>query len=148
MKIRVLTLLLGSNMGVRETNLQAAETRLDAFFGSAPLARSAVMETEALGFDGPPFLNLVLCYPCRRLPETVLRRCKAIERALGREDAPLYDATGQRIYRNRPIDIDILSYGELVRNTPLLKIPHPQIESRLFVRTLLAQLPPHIGQAR
>jgi 2-amino-4-hydroxy-6-hydroxymethyldihydropteridine diphosphokinase len=56
---------------------------------------------------------------------------------MGRKDAPEYAADGSRIYHDRIIDIDILFYGDLRLNTPLLTIPHPQVESRSFVRELL-----------
>ena len=71
--------------------------------------------------------------------KTVLKICKRIERAMGRKDAPEYAADGSRIYHDRIIDIDILFYGDLRLSTPLLTIPHPQVESRPFVGILLGQ---------
>lgn len=135
--MRELTLLLGTNLGDRQANLKEALDRLDKAFGGRRLRASKVLETEACGFSGPKFLNMTVVYSTRRSPESVLKLCKRIERAMGREDAPEYAADGSRIYHDRIIDIDILFYGEIRLSTPLLTIPHPQVESRPFVKELL-----------
>ena len=46
---------------------------------------------------------------------------------------PQYDTEGRRIYSSRPIDIDILLYGDETLNTPDLIIPHPRMKERDFV---------------
>lgn len=137
--MRELTLLLGTNLGDRQANLDEALERLDKAFGGRRLRASKVLETEAIGFSGPNFLNMTVVYSSRRSPESVLKLCKRIERAMGRKDAPEYAADGSRIYHDRIIDIDILFYGDLRLCTPLLTIPHPQVESRPFVGILLEQ---------
>jgi 2-amino-4-hydroxy-6-hydroxymethyldihydropteridine diphosphokinase len=137
--MRELTLLLGTNLGDRQANLDEALERLDKAFGGRRLRASKVLETEAIGFSGPNFLNMTVVYSSRRSPESVLKLCKRIERAMGRKDAPEYTADGSRIYHDRIIDIDILFYGDLRLSTPLLTIPHPQVESRPFVGILLEQ---------
>lgn len=137
--MRELTLLLGTNLGDRQANLDEALERLDKAFGGRRLRASKVLETEAIGFSGPNFLNMTVVYSSRRSPESVLKLCKRIERAMGRKDPPEYAADGSRIYHDRIIDIDILFYGDLRLSTPLLTIPHPQVESRPFVGLLLEQ---------
>ena len=138
--MRELTLLLGTNLGDREANLCEALRRLDAAFGGRRLRISPVLQTQACGFTGPDFLNQAVVYSTRRSPESVLRLCKRIERAMGRKDAPEYAPDGSRIYHDRIIDIDILFYGDIRLSTPLLTIPHPQTESRPFVKDLLVQI--------
>ncbi|MBP5383258.1 MAG: 2-amino-4-hydroxy-6-hydroxymethyldihydropteridine diphosphokinase [Bacteroidales bacterium] len=138
--MRPLTLLLGTNLGDREANIAEALRRLDSAFCGRRMRFSGIIETEACGFDGPPFLNAAVVYSSARRPESVLRICKRIERAMGRRDAPEYDAAGKRIYHDRIIDIDILTYGDLSIDTPELTIPHPQTESRPFVRVLMERL--------
>lgn len=133
---RKLYLSLGSNLGNRRMNLETAERQLEETFGEI-VAESQILETQAVGFDGPPFLNQILIFKSSFSPEQVLSRCKEIERAMGRTDSPEWDENGQRIYHNRLIDIDILKYGNLRINTPDLQIPHPQINERLFIKTLL-----------
>ena len=138
--MKELTLLLGSNLGDREGYINAALKALDAVFGGRRLRQAPIIETVACGFDGPAFLNTAVVYSTRRSPESILRICKRIERSLGRKDAPEYAPDGSRIYHNRTIDIDILTYGDIVLNTPTLTIPHPQIKTRPFVKDLVKQI--------
>ena len=136
-------LLLGTNLGDRTANLAAARGFLEGEFGPCAGA-STTVETEAVGFVGPAFLNRVEAYHTRRKPSTVLAVCKGVERRMGRTDAPEYRADGGRVYHNRVIDIDLLEYRtaaepgkSLQISTPDLTIPHPQVEGRPFVRHLL-----------
>ena len=140
MRQQELVLLLGTNLGDREENIRRALEALDKAFGGRRVKLTKIIETEACGFDGPPFLNAVVVYRSARKPENVLRICKRIERSMGRTDAPEYASDGSRIYHNRIIDIDILFYGEHSVSTPQLSIPHPQVHSRPFVRQLLEML--------
>ena len=138
--MKELTLLLGTNLGDREANIAEALRRLDSAFYGRRLRFSGIIETQACGFFGPPFLNAAVVYSSARKPETILRICKRIERAMGRKDAPEYDSNGARVYHDRIIDIDILTYGDLQISTPELTVPHPQVETRPFVRELLSKL--------
>ena len=140
MRQQELVLLLGTNLGDREENIRRALEALNKAFGGRRVKISDIIETEACGFDGPPFLNAVVVYRSARKPENVLKICKQIERSMGRTDAPEYASDGSRIYHNRIIDIDILFYGEHSVSTPQLSIPHPQVHSRPFVKQLLEML--------
>ena len=144
MRQQHLYLLLGTNLGDREANIEEALRQLDAVFG-ARIEETPVMETEACGFVAPPFLNMIVVYSSARKPENILKICKGIERKMGRTDPPEYAPDGSRIYHDRIIDIDILFYGEQSINTPELTIPHPQVETRPFVKELLDNLN-HAGQ--
>ena len=70
----------------------------------------------------------------------ILRLCKDIERSLGRNDTPEYDAGGNRVYHNRAIDIDILFYGNEHIDIDGLTVPHPLIGERDFVKIPLAEI--------
>ena len=140
MRQQELVLLLGTNLGDREENIRRALEALDKAFGGRRVKLTKIIETEACGFDGPPFLNAVVVYRSARKPENVLKICKQIEHSMGRTDAPEYASDGSRVYHNRIIDIDILFYGEHSVSTPQLTIPHPQVHSRPFVRQLLEML--------
>ena len=137
--MKELYLLLGTNLGDRESNIKQALAALDKAFCGRRLRMTGIMETEACGFDGPPFLNAVVVYSSARKPETILKICKKIERSMGRKDAPEYNAAGERVYHDRIIDIDILLYGDVTMNTPELKIPHPQVRERVFAGELLKE---------
>lgn len=131
-----LFLALGTNLGARERNLEEALARLDSVFG-ARTAQSPTINTAACGFDGPDFLNCIVVYETRRRPATILKICKQTERSMGRDETPEYDKNGNRVFHDRIIDIDILYYGDKVINAPDLVIPHPQVQTRPYIKELL-----------
>ena len=137
---------LGSNLGDRRKNIERALTLLDEGFGRHYTALSRMIETKAWGFKGDKFLNACVLYRIYRKgsPEEqgheILALCKEIERTLGRDEKPEYDADGNRIYHNRTIDIDILFYGSEHIDTEDLTVPHPLIAERDFVKIPLAEI--------
>ena len=137
---------LGSNLGDRRKNIERALALLDEGFGRHYTALSRLIETRAWGFKGDKFLNACVLYRIYRKgsPEEqgheILALCKEIERTLGRDEKPEYDADGNRIYHNRSIDIDILFYGTEHIDTEDLKVPHPLIAERDFVKIPLAEI--------
>lgn len=133
-------LLLGTDMGDRRANLDRARELLDKELGVS-LHCSPVMETAAIGFDGPAFLNQVVSFDADAEPYDLLRRCQAIEAAMGRKPhKAAYDSEGRRIYSPRIIDIDILHLNGVCMKRADLTIPHPQVFSRPFVKELLAMM--------
>ena len=137
---------LGSNEGDRDLNLIRAMNLLDEAFGMHPERISSIVSSPAWGFEGPDFLNLCVMYRPQLEGEpveqckNVLRIAKTIERQLGREEKPLMDENGKRIYSNRPIDIDILLFGTHVIQTEELTVPHPLIGQRDFVKKPLLEI--------
>jgi 2-amino-4-hydroxy-6-hydroxymethyldihydropteridine diphosphokinase len=96
-------------------------------------ALSSVYATEPVGFrDQPEFWNLVARVRTVLPPDALLTRLKTLEAEAGRansfRDAP------------RPLDIDILLYGELVLDSEGLVIPHPRMLARRFVLVPLAEI--------
>lgn len=135
-----LYLALGTNLGDRQRNIKVALNLLDLHLGTHYDALSEIMETEAIGFEGPAFLNCIVRYKSAKSPLSILKICKSIERSMGREDDLEYDSEGRRVYHDRIIDIDILIYGKRRIDTPELKIPHPQVENRPYIKELLLHL--------
>ena len=137
---------LGSNKGDRRKNIERALSMLDEGLGCHYTALSRLIETKAWGFKGDKFLNACVLYRIYRrgTPEEqgreILALCKDIERALGRDEKPEYDADGKRIYHNRTMDIDILFYGNEHIDTEDLTVPHPLIAERDFVKIPLAEI--------
>ncbi len=126
---------LGSNLGNRQDNLDRA---LDFLSQRLQVEKiSSVYETEPVGnINQPRFLNLV-CQAYTRLASTaLLTLTKGIESKLGR--------TFNKPNTSRPIDIDILFYGEQVIETPELVIPHPRLTERAFVLIPLAEIAPDL----
>ena len=130
-------LALGSNLGDREWNLEQALALLAERLRVDMLC-SQVIETEAVGFDGQPFLNQAVAFESDIEPEALLDLCQEVERALGRpEHGVERDAQGRRIYHDRTIDIDILMFNGREIHTDRLDIPHPQVWERPYVKEIL-----------
>jgi len=126
---------LGSNLGDRLANLQAAIQRMPPTV--RVLKQSPVYETAPWGFlEQPDFLNQVILAETELLPLDLLGYLKGIEMALGRLPSFRY---GPRL-----IDLDILLYDDLVFESPYLTIPHPRLSERPFVLFPLADLAPHL----
>ena len=142
-----LYLSLGSNLGEREAHIHAALAALNRSYGKYTRI-SKIIETEPVGFDSPnAFLNLCVRYKVTRHSDDplqdclrILHRVKTIEEQLGRELKVEYDAAGNRIYHDRPIDIDILFFGDLRLSSTLVTVPHPRIQERDFVLRPLRQI--------
>lgn len=142
-----LYLSLGSNLGDRRANLETALERLDWALRPVDSTRSSIIETAAWGFDGGPFLNMAVRLSISRLHMTaeaqaldILKVIKQIESDMGRRENVVYDDSGRRIYHSRTIDIDILFFGTHTVDLPTLKIPHPLIKERDFVRIPLGEI--------
>lgn len=124
-------LALGSNLGDRAEYLRKATLLLAKKVGEV-IEKSEVIETEAVGFVAPPFLNLVLAVRTALPPMELLQVTQEIEKILGRDSKTFYQ-DGVPVYHNRTIDIDILEYGNLHYQSEQLEIPHPRIYEREFV---------------
>jgi 2-amino-4-hydroxy-6-hydroxymethyldihydropteridine diphosphokinase len=133
---------LGSNVGDRRVNLQAAVEALWVH-DVAVLASSSVYETEPVGAvtDQREFLNACLRVETALAVERLLDACKAVERALGRvpEGEP-----GYRHHGPRPIDVDVLLLGERRHASARLRLPHPEVGTRRFVLVPLLELAPDL----
>ena len=128
-------LSLGSNLGNRHANLQKAIFRIQQKAGSI-LDISSVYENPAVGFDGEPFLNIVISVLTPLPPKELLDTILQIERDFGR----IRNEGGG--YRSRTLDIDIIYYGTEVINTEDLVVPHPHMQHRNFVLKPLADIAP------
>ena len=129
---------LGSNVGDRRANLQAAIDALPAH-GVRVLASSSTYDTEPVGevLDQPEFLNACIRIETALDPEDLLDACKAVERELGRR------AGGVR-HGPRPIDVDVLLLGDETHRSVRLSLPHEQVTSRRFVLVPLLELAPDL----
>jgi 2-amino-4-hydroxy-6-hydroxymethyldihydropteridine diphosphokinase len=126
---------LGSNVGDRRANLQAAVDALPRH-GAIVLACSSTYDTDPVGLvlDQPSFLNACVRIETALGPEELLDACKTIERELGR------DVEGGVRHGPRPIDVDLLLLGDEPCASERLTIPHAQVTSRRFVLIPLLEL--------
>ena len=124
---------LGANLGDRADNLRAALSSLRQDVDVT--AWSSLYETAPMYVtEQPRFLNIVVRGDTRLAPIDLLRAIKGVEQALGRR-------SGLR-YGPRPIDIDILFYGDTVLETADLTVPHPRMAERPFVLVPAAEIAP------
>lgn len=129
-------LSLGSNLGDRESNLNAAIAALSATNFRATKV-SSFYETEPVDYlEQPWFLNCVVEGKTESEPLGLLHTLRAIESQLGSQKA---FAKGPRL-----LDIDILLYGDLSLDSPELQIPHPRMLERKFVLAPLAEIAPSL----
>ena len=128
-------LLLGSNLGDKQTNIKKALRAIE--ISSKVKKISNLYETEPWGkTDQPPFLNLVIEICTSLQPTDLLRELLQIEKSLGRVRKEKW---GERV-----IDIDILYYQQLRLATSQLVIPHPGIAHRKFTLIPLVELDPDL----
>jgi 2-amino-4-hydroxy-6-hydroxymethyldihydropteridine diphosphokinase len=122
---------IGSNMGDKKAACRRA-IELLAKAGRVA-AVSSFYCTEPVGYpDQEEFVNAVVKLETPLSPPALLAQCHVIEDELGRS----------RLFRwgPRTIDLDILLYGEKVRNDAELTIPHPLMSARAFVLIPLAEI--------
>jgi 2-amino-4-hydroxy-6-hydroxymethyldihydropteridine diphosphokinase len=133
---------LGSNVGDRRANLQAAVDLL-AVHGVQVTASSSVYETEPVGevLDQRDFYNACIRIDTALEPDELLAACKAVEAELGRtlEGQPGYVRHGPR-----PIDVDLLLLGDREYRTDRLTLPHAEVTARRFVLEPLLELAPDL----
>ena len=131
---------LGSNLGNREENLAFAVRLIGERVGKV-LRVSSFIETEPWGFESKnSFLNAVVCCETELTPRQVLQTTQQIERELGKRKIHATKRKGIINYQDRPIDIDILLYDDLIVDEPDLKIPHPLMQQRDFVMIPLNEI--------
>jgi 2-amino-4-hydroxy-6-hydroxymethyldihydropteridine diphosphokinase len=134
--MNIVYLLIGGNLGDRWQNLADCRDLLESQIGEVDM-QSRIYETAAWGkVDQNDFLNQVLVIRTMLDPQSVLKKIHSIEQYLGRVR---HEHWGERL-----IDIDILFYNDDIVNSPLLKIPHPQIPFRKFTLTPLMEIAPEL----
>lgn len=145
---------LGANLGDRVGTICHAIELIGELAGTVE-ARSALYYSAAWGFDSEnTFVNVAVRIATPLAPLQLLDTTQAIERLLGKTERhatvrtaqpAVAEANGETdvcspVYRDRPIDIDLLLYDDLTIDTPRLKIPHPLMHERPFVMEPLRQV--------
>jgi len=139
-KLHEVYLGLGSNLGDREAVLLQAIKLIDERVGQV-LRHSSFIETEPWGFESTNrFLNAAVCCETALTPREVLQVTQQIERDLGKRKRHATKRQKEINYHDRPIDIDILLYDDLIVDEPDLKIPHPLMYQREFVMRPLNEI--------
>ncbi len=126
---------LGSNLGAREAQIDAALEALRRREGVEVRRRSRLHETSPVGGRPQgPYLNGVAELAVGRevTPAGLLEWLLDVERELGRVRVERWGP--------RPIDLDLLLFGEEILDQPGLILPHPRMRERTFVLRPLAEL--------
>jgi 2-amino-4-hydroxy-6-hydroxymethyldihydropteridine diphosphokinase len=124
---------IGSNLGDRQANIISAVKTLSHH--AKIKQTSSLFETAPEGFiNQPDFLNCVVSIETDVKPMPLLRLLRKTEKGLGRQES----------FRNapRPIDLDILFYGDQLINQKGMEIPHPRLHERAFVLVPMVQIAP------
>lgn len=121
---------IGTNID-RESNLKSGVARLRKEFGKLDL--STVYETEAVGFDGDNFYNMVVGTETTLTPQQVYDLLHEIEYEYGRERE-------QARYSSRKLDLDLLLYDDRVIKARQLELPRYDVDEYPFVLAPLAEL--------
>jgi 2-amino-4-hydroxy-6-hydroxymethyldihydropteridine diphosphokinase len=113
----------------------AAARSLSSVRGIVSPRLSSLYETDPVG-EGytRAFVNAVMILEARINPHTLLEECLAIERGAGRRPER----------GDRPLDVDVILFGEVRSADPPLLLPHPRMLERLFVLRPLAELAPDL----
>jgi 2-amino-4-hydroxy-6-hydroxymethyldihydropteridine diphosphokinase len=127
MSLRKGLLGLGSNVGDRRAQLQAAVDVLPGV-GVRVVRSSSVYDTDPVGevLDQPSFFNACLSVETDLEPLALLDAVKCVERELGREQDDIRHGP-------RPIDIDVLLLDGVELSHERMTLPHEQLLSRRFV---------------
>ena len=131
---------LGSNLGDSRGTVLRAMERLQEL-STQPLAKSSLLETTPV--DCPPgssnFVNAVVRLVPRsgETPESLLQKLQALEKEFGR-------APKKVINEARPLDLDLIAFGNEIRSAPELTLPHPRAHLRQFVLQPLAEIAPDL----
>jgi len=138
--MRIAYINIGSNLGDRPGNIaRAVAGIMDRLSTVGGVRCSAVIESEPWGYVSENrFLNLGMLLPTELEPLALLRELLSVERSIS--DAPHRDSSGK--YADRIIDIDLITLGDVVINTPELTLPHPRMRERKFVMEPLRRLMP------
>ncbi len=123
---------IGSNIE-RETYIALGLNSLEQAFGS--LTVSSFYESEPVGFNGDAFYNLVVGFDTSLDVDAVAKKLREIEIAHGR-------APDSKKFSSRRLDLDLILFGDLIRDDGSIQLPRPDIERYAFVLEPLAEIAP------
>ena len=138
---------LGSNLGDARQTVLDAMARLQ-LFSDSPILKSSLWQTTPVECPpgSPKFVNAVIrLFPrTNETPESLLAKLQMMEREFGRTPKKIFNEP-------RPLDLDLIAFGNEIRNSPELILPHPRAHLRKFVLQPLAEIAPDLmlsGQAK
>jgi 2-amino-4-hydroxy-6-hydroxymethyldihydropteridine diphosphokinase len=131
---------LGSNLGDSRRIILSAIARLQKF-SESPILKSSLWQTTPVDCpsDSPKFVNAVvgLILKENETPESLLKKLRGLEKEFGRAPKTVLNEP-------RPLDLDLIAFGNETRNSPELALPHPCAHLRRFVLQPLSEIAPEL----
>lgn len=121
---------IGSNVE-REKHIPSALQEMERRFG--PLTVSGIYESEAVGFQGDAFYNLVVGFQSDEPAQEVARILGEIETLHGR-------TRESQKFAPRTLDLDLILYGDLILHEGKLRLPREEITQYAFMLEPLAEI--------
>lgn len=133
-------LALGSNLGDSRQILLAAMMQSQKF-SIEPIQKSSLWQTTPVACppDSPKFVNAIVSLIPRNeeTPESLLEKLRELEKEFGRQPKKILNEP-------RPLDLDLIAFGNERRSSPELTLPHPRATQRRFVLQPLSELAPDL----
>jgi len=131
---------LGSNLGDSQKIILDAVRRFQKYSHSSIL-KSSLWQTSPVDCppDSPKFVNAVVGFVPRKseTPESLLEKLRELEKEFGRAPKTILNEP-------RPLDLDLIAFGNEIRNSPELILPHPRAHLRRFVLQPLSEIEPDL----
>ncbi len=110
-------------------------------FSDEPILKSSRWETTPVDCppDSPKFLNAIAGFipQTNETPESLLEKLRELEKEFGRVPKTILNEP-------RPLDLDLIAFGNEIRNSPELILPHPRAHLRKFVLQPLSEIAPDL----
>lgn len=143
----VVCVALGSNLGDSAAIVRQAMDRLQEL-SDQPIRRSSLWRTDPVDCPpgSPPFVNAAVAFTARSAETALglLLKLQLLEKEFGRGKKSVLNAP-------RPLDLDLIAFGQVILATSDLTLPHPRAHCRRFVLAPLAEIAPDLvlpGQSR
>jgi|SRR5665213_740913 len=131
---------LGSNLGDSRKIILDATVRLQNF-SAGPILKSSLWQTTPVDCppDSPKFVNAVVGLIPKKseTPESLLKKLRELEKEFGRQPKNIPNEP-------RPLDLDLIAFGDEIRRSTELILPHPRAHQRRFVLQPLCELAPEL----
>ncbi len=131
---------LGANLGDSRKIISQAMARLQEL-SDGPILKSSLWQTTPVNCppNSPMFVNAVAGLAPRggETPESLLEKLQSLEKEFGRQPKKAFNEP-------RPLDLDLIAFGNEIRDAETLKLPHPRAHERGFVLQPLSEIAPDL----
>jgi 2-amino-4-hydroxy-6-hydroxymethyldihydropteridine diphosphokinase len=131
---------LGSNLGDSRKIILDAMAQLQKF-SDEPVLKSSLWKTSPVNCppNSPAFVNAIAGFipQKKETPESLLVKLRELEKAFGRTPKKIPNEP-------RALDLDLIVFGNEIRNSPELMLPHPRAHLRKFVLQPLSEIAPEL----